>query len=68
MSIHYNRSKSALYLHGNRVFGSADKFNNWMNSKCHAFGDRKPIDQILTIEGIQLVDNEISKVEHGIFG
>lgn len=56
-----------LFQHGAAVFGTADQFNAWMNQNSIALGGVKPKELLDTAFGIQLIDAEIGRIEHGIF-
>lgn len=55
-----------LYNYGVSVFGSKENFDTWLGSKSIALSS-KPKDLLDTIFGIELVNNELSRIEHGIF-
>lgn len=56
-----------LYTEGEAFFGSIAVFNQWMNSAVKAFGGKKPKEYLDTISGIQLIMNEIGRIQHGVF-
>lgn len=56
-----------LFQHGAAVFGSSDKFNTWINQTSIALGGVKPKELLDSAFGIQLIDAEIGRIEHGIF-
>jgi putative toxin-antitoxin system antitoxin component (TIGR02293 family) len=56
-----------LFQHGAAVFGTSDQFNAWMNHNSIALGGVKPKELLDTAFGIQLIDAEIGRIEHGIF-
>ncbi len=55
-----------LHAHGEEVFGSADTFNTWMQSTSIALGGIKPIDLLDSGFGIDMLLDELGKIEHGI--
>lgn len=55
-----------LYEYGVSVFGNKENFDTWLVSKNLVLGS-KPKELLDTVFGIELVHNELSKIEHGIF-
>ncbi|WP_080903129.1 antitoxin Xre/MbcA/ParS toxin-binding domain-containing protein [Parabacteroides sp. Marseille-P3160] len=51
---------------GQEVFGDTAKFNNWLDTDNTALGKTKPKDLLDNSFGIQLIENELTKIEHGI--
>lgn len=63
-------SERALYIaklfkSGIEIFGSQDKFHNWLNSENTAMGGEKPVSYLDTFSGIQLVMDELNAIEYG---
>jgi putative toxin-antitoxin system antitoxin component (TIGR02293 family) len=63
-------SERALYIAklfktGIEVFGSRDKFYNWLNSSNPAMGNEKPVSYLDTFSGIQFVLDELNAIEYG---
>lgn len=56
-----------LYSRGEEVFGQMEKFKSWMNSPVMALGNKKPKEFLDTSIGIELLMNELGRIEHGIF-
>ena len=56
-----------LYNLGVFVFGNETTFNQWIESPCLALNDNTPKSLLDTNLGIQLVRDEIGKIQHGIF-
>ncbi len=56
-----------LYKKGIDVFGVADNFYTWMDTKSIAMGGVKPKELLDTSFGITMVYNELGRIEHGIF-
>lgn len=55
----------SLFKHGREVFGTIDKFNEWLN-KNHFFFDKKPPLLFLnTIAGIKFVDDRLTGMQYG---
>ncbi|MCA9731819.1 MAG: DUF2384 domain-containing protein [Lewinellaceae bacterium] len=57
---------SELYSRGYEVFGSREKFRKWMEHPNMALSSVKPIELLDTSFGIQLILDEIGRIEHGI--
>ncbi|MDO6472154.1 MbcA/ParS/Xre antitoxin family protein [Maribacter sp. 1_MG-2023] len=51
---------------GNEVFGDNTNFEKWLNSKSITLGNVEPKSFLKTFEGIQLVKDELGRIEHGI--
>jgi len=58
---------SRLYSRGEDVFGNLENFKEWMNSTVMALGNIKPKTLLDTSLGIDILMNELGKIEHGIF-
>jgi putative toxin-antitoxin system antitoxin component (TIGR02293 family) len=56
-----------LYSRGEEVFGDLESFKEWMNSTVMALGNIKPKELLDTSLGIDILMNELGKIEHGIF-
>ena len=56
-----------LYSRGEEVFGSMEDFKVWMDSSVMALGSKKPKEFLDTSIGIDLLMNELGRIEHGIF-
>lgn len=56
-----------LYERGTEVFGTLDNFTSWMKSSILIFNNEKPISFLDTIFGFELLEQEIGRIEHGIF-
>ncbi len=55
----------ALYSKGQNVFGSVDEFNKWLNEPAFGLGNMVPKDLLETITGIELVSQELTRIEYG---
>ncbi len=58
---------SRLYSRGEDVFGNINHFKEWMNSSVMALGNIKPKTLLDTSLGIDILMNELGRIEHGIF-
>jgi putative toxin-antitoxin system antitoxin component (TIGR02293 family) len=56
-----------LFSRGSEVFGSLDSFKTWMNSTIVALGNIKPKELLDTSLGIEILQEELGRIEHGIF-
>lgn len=52
---------------GEEVFGHKHKFKEWLNRENYALGGEKPRNLLENAFGIQLVMDELGRIEHGIF-
>ncbi len=55
-----------LNKYGIKVFGKQQKFNTWLSSKNLALGGVNPKDLLDSSFGIQLIKDELTRIEHGI--
>jgi putative toxin-antitoxin system antitoxin component (TIGR02293 family) len=53
---------------GVEVFGDEEKFVIWMNSRIIALGGIKPRELLDSSLGIKLLDNELTRIDYGMFG
>jgi putative toxin-antitoxin system antitoxin component (TIGR02293 family) len=53
-------------LQGASVFGSRDKFVTWMKSDSPALGNRTPASLLGSRFGVELVLDELGRIQHGI--
>jgi putative toxin-antitoxin system antitoxin component (TIGR02293 family) len=56
-----------LYSRGEDVFGGLPDFKEWMDSTVMALGNKKPKEFLDTSIGIEMLMNELGRIEHGIF-
>ncbi len=57
-----------LYSYGEEVFGSLNAFKEWMNDPVLSLGNKKPKEFLDTSLGIEILMEELGRIEHGIFG
>ncbi len=57
-----------LYKHGTEVFGDLDAFNRWLRKPSHGLGNIIPTELMRSSGGIDLIDEELSRIEYGSFG
>ncbi len=55
----------SLYEKGQRIFGSIEEFNKWLADPSFGLGNLVPQDLLVTITGIQLVSEELTRIEYG---
>ena len=55
-----------LYNKGKEVFGDIEKFNLWLDSKNLALGGIKPKSLFDSTFGINLLKDELTKIEYGV--
>ncbi len=58
---------SKLFFKGYEIFENEEKFRNWLQEESIALGRQKPIDLLQTSIGIELVSDELIRIEHGVF-
>ena len=52
---------------GIEVFGSEKATNTWMNSQIPAFGGKRPKDFLDTPFGFQMLEEELTRIQYGVF-
>lgn len=55
-----------LFKSGARVFGSQDKFSRWLESENLALGKIRPKELLDNAFGINLLNDELTRIEHGV--
>jgi putative toxin-antitoxin system antitoxin component (TIGR02293 family) len=55
----------ALYRKGISIFGSVDEFNKWMAAPAYGLGKQRPTDLLATMTGIDLITEELTRIEYG---
>lgn len=55
-----------LFNQGEKVFGQKEKFNTWLNAKSIALGNVKPKELLDSSFGINLLKDELIRIEHGV--
>lgn len=55
-----------LYKYGIEVFEDNGNFDSWLNTKSITLGEVKPKDLLDTTFGINLVRDELTRIEHGV--
>jgi len=56
-----------VYSRGEEVFGDAVSFHQWMQTEVPALGHRLPKSFLDTSLGIQMLMDELGRIEHGVF-
>ena len=60
-----NLSIFALYEKGISIFGSVEEFNKWMSAPSYGLGGQRPNDLLDTMTGINLIIEELTRIEYG---
>lgn len=55
-----------LNKYGIEVFGNQERFNTWLAAKNTALGGIKPKDLLDSSFGIQMLKDELTRIEHGV--
>lgn len=55
----------ALFAKGAEIFGSAKRFRQWLNAPAYGLGNQLPFDLMDTITGLQLIEEELVRIEFG---
>lgn len=59
---------AGLYSRGNEVFdGSSEDFKLWLSTPCRPLGDQKPQDLLVNGFGIDMVQDQLERMEYGIY-
>jgi len=61
----YKRIK-ALFQHGEEIFGSISEFRSWFNTPVYGLGNQAPYSLMQTSGGIDLIDDELYRIEFGV--
>lgn len=56
-----------LYRHGEEVFEDVEKFKRWMRRPLTVLGGKAPIELLDTSMGFQLINDELLRIEYGVF-
>ncbi len=54
-----------LIKHGISVFGSSQKFEEWLNAENFYFDKKKPLTFLKTVTGLRFVDDQLTAIEYG---
>jgi len=54
-----------LYSLGSELFGSTKDFNRWLGEESYGLNDKKPIEILNTVTGIDAVTDELKRIEYG---
>jgi putative toxin-antitoxin system antitoxin component (TIGR02293 family) len=57
----------SLYKKGQEIFGNSEPFNQWLKQPASGLGGMVPFDLLYTQGGINLVMEELIRVEYGTF-
>lgn len=65
-----NLKEQVIYLlslikHGIDVFGSKDRFNQWLTAKNFLFDGKAPVNFLSTVTGIRFIDDRLTAIEYG---
>jgi uncharacterized protein (DUF2384 family) len=55
----------SLYQHGTDVFGNAENFDKWLDTKNYFFDNQAPKDFLSTSSGIRFTDDRLTAMEYG---
>lgn len=57
---------SMIYQRGLEVFGDQENFNTWLDTKNISLSNQKPKDLLDNAFGIALLDEILTRIEHGV--
>lgn len=55
----------SLIQHGKNVFGTSEKFEEWLVKENFFFNKKAPIEFLKTITGIRFIDDRLTAIEYG---
>lgn len=55
-----------LYRRGSEVFYSSENFNTWLEATSIALGGIRPKDLLESRFGLEMVNDELTRIEHGV--
>ncbi|MFH1313707.1 MAG: antitoxin Xre/MbcA/ParS toxin-binding domain-containing protein [Candidatus Eisenbacteria bacterium] len=58
---------AALAAYGLEIFDDQEQFIGWLNEPIRALGNRAPVDLLDTSFGVEMVRNELIRIEYGVF-
>jgi putative toxin-antitoxin system antitoxin component (TIGR02293 family) len=56
-----------LYVRGEQVFGSLERFKLWMKTPSYVFKNQTPASFLDTSLGFDLISKELGRIEHGLY-
>jgi len=56
-----------LYIRGEEALGTPERFKDWINTKVLTLGDKKPKEFLDTSIGINMLLDELGRIEHGVY-
>jgi putative toxin-antitoxin system antitoxin component (TIGR02293 family) len=56
-----------LYKKGEEVFEDIEKFKSWVRHQHVLFGEKSPLDMLDTTTGFRLVEDELGRIEYGVY-
>ena len=54
-----------LYIKGIKIFGTEEKFDNWLNKESYGLDYQIPVNLIYTSDGIEKIMNALTSIEFG---
>lgn len=55
----------SLVIHGIEVFGTKEKFEQWLDTKNFFFDNKSPVTFLNTVTGIRFVNDRLTAIEYG---
>lgn len=55
----------SIIQHGKKVFGTSEKFDEWLIKENFFFDRKAPIEFLNTITGIRFIDDRLTAIEYG---
>lgn len=67
LSIKLQQEIGRLFDRGYEIFGSPEKFNQWLTAPIVALDNTTPLNHLDTEEGVQSVHDVLSRLEYGVY-
>ncbi len=55
----------SMVMHGIEVFGTKEKFEQWLNTENFFFDKKSPVSFLNTVTGIRFVNDRLTAIEYG---
>lgn len=56
-----------LFMRGEEIFSSVSAFKQWLFSPSTALNDATPFSFLDTVTGFSIINDELTRLEHGVF-
>jgi putative toxin-antitoxin system antitoxin component (TIGR02293 family) len=56
-----------IFIRAEEIFGSQEKARKWLREPCLAFSGNPPLDFLDTFAGVRMVEDELGRIEYGVY-